>query len=435
MNKDIKIEYIEIENFQSHSHTKLEFDEGVNIIIGPSDSGKTAVIRAMKWIFFNEPSGTDIIKKGESAAKVIIKLDSGFKIIRGRGKSKNYYELVSEDGETQRFEGFGLNVPQEIIDITGISKIDLGNMKMSLNIAEQLESPFLITDSPSVKANALGKLAGVDIIDKALGNLSKDIYEINSDKKSIEKEIKSQETILESFKYLDDDKITIERLENIFEKVEEYKYKLNLLTNLEKEYNTNLEKTNETKEYLEKFKNLDELLFLYENLVKKESKLKNYSDLNNRLEYTDIKIKEINNFLKKVDTDKIYNIYYESFEVNKNLERYNSAYRNLMNINNQMRNMKKILKKYPDTVYLDKLLLDISDINMKKEKIESLKFNFDNVNQRLNEGKKYIKNLISNYKTAVNTYIELLKERGTCPICYNKIDEEHIENILKELEV
>lgn len=435
MNKDIKIEYIEIENFQSHSHTKLEFDEGVNVIIGPSDSGKTAVIRAMKWIFFNEPSGTDIIKKGESAAKVIIKLDSGFKIIRGRGKSKNYYELVSEDGETQRFEGFGLNVPQEIIDITGISKIDLGNMKMSLNIAEQLESPFLITDSPSVKANALGKLAGVDIIDKALGNLSKDIYEINTDKKSIEKEIKSQETILESFKYLDDDKITIERLENIFENVEEYKYKLNLLTNLEKEYNTNLEKTNETKEYLEKFKNLDELLFLYEKLVKKESKLKNYSDLNNRLEYTDIKIKEINNFLKKVDTDKIYNIYYESFEVNKNLERYNSAYKNLMNINNQMRNMKNILKKYPDTVYLDKLLLDISDINMKKEKMESLKSKFDNVNQRLDEGNKYIKNLISNYKTAVNTYIELLKKSGTCPICYNKIDEEHIENILKELEV
>lgn len=435
MNKDIKIEYIEIENFQSHSHTKLEFDEGVNVIIGPSDSGKTAVIRAMKWIFFNEPSGTDIIKKGESAAKVIIKLDSGFKIIRGRGKSKNYYEIIAENGETQRFEGFGLNVPQEVIDITGINKIDLGNMKMSLNIAEQLESPFLITDSPSIKANALGKLAGVDIIDKALGNLSKDIYEINSDKKSIEKEIKSQETILESFKYLDDDKITIERLENIFEKVEEYKYKLNLLTNLEKEYNTNLEKTNETKEYLEKFKNIDELLFLYEKLVKKESKLKNYSDLINRLEYTDIKIKEINNFLKKVDTDKIYNIYYESFEVNKNLERYNSAYRNLMNINNQMRNMKNILKKYPDTVYLDKLLLDISDINMKKEKMESLKSKFDNVNQRLNEGNKYIKNLISNYKNAVNTYIELLKESGTCPICYNKIDEEHIENILKELEV
>lgn len=435
MNKDIKIEYIEIENFQSHSHTKLEFDEGVNVIIGPSDSGKTAVIRAMKWIFFNEPSGTDIIKKGETSAKVTLKLNTGFKIIRGRDKSKNYYEIIAEDDETQRFEGFGLNVPQEIIDITGINKIDLGNMKLSLNIAEQLESPFLITDSPSIKANALGKLAGVDVIDKALGNLSKDIFEINSDRKSIEKEIKNQENILESFNYLDDDKIKIERLENIFKQVDEYKSKLNLLSDLEKKYTNNLDKTSETKKYLEKFKNLDELFILYEKLITKEKNLRIYSSLNNSLLYTDTKIKELNIFLKKVDTDKISNIYSEVLEINNNLEKFNLAFKNLNNINNQISQLESILKKYPDTIYLDNLILELSTLNLKKEKLISLKSKFDNINQRLNEGNKYIANLVSNYKVAVNTYIEMLKESGTCPICYNKIDEEHIESILKELEV
>ena len=435
MNNDIKIEYIEIENFQSHSHTKLEFDEGVNVIIGPSDSGKTAVIRAMKWIFFNEPSGTDIIKKGETAAKVTLKLNTGFKIIRGRDKSKNYYELVTEDGEVQRFEGFGLNVPQEVIDITGMNKIDLGNIKMSLNISEQLESPFLITDSPSIKANALGKLAGVDIIDKALGNLSKDIYEINNDRKSIENEIKNQESFLESFRYLDEEKTKIERLENIFQQVDEYKSKLSILTNLEKKYINNLEKTNETKEYLKKFKNLDELSILYEKLISKENNLKIYLNLNNRLVYTDSKIKELNLFLKKVDTDKVYNIYSKSFEIYKNLEKYNLAYKNYTNINKQIGQLENILKKYPDTEQLDKLVLELSDLNIKKEKMESLKVKYDHINQRLNEGNKYITKLISNYKTAVNTYIELLKESGTCPICYNKIDDKHIESILKELEV
>ncbi|WP_237036338.1 AAA family ATPase [Mediannikoviicoccus vaginalis] len=435
MNNDIKIEYIEIENFQSHSHTKLEFDEGVNVIIGPSDSGKTAVIRAMKWIFFNEPSGTDIIKKGETAAKVTLKLNTGFKIIRGRDKSKNYYELVTEDGEVQRFEGFGLNVPQEVIDITEMNKIDLGNIKMSLNISEQLESPFLITDSPSIKANALGKLAGVDIIDKALGNLSKDIYEINNDRKSIEKERKNQESFLESFRYLDEEKTKIERLENIFHQVDEYKSKLSILTNLEKKHTNNLEKTNETKEYLKKFKNLDELSILYEKLILKENNLKIYLNLNNRLVYTDSKIKELNLFLKKVDTDKVYNIYSKSFEIYKNLEKYNLAYKNYTNITKQIGQLENILKKYPDTEQLDKLVLELSDLNIKKEKMESLKVKYDHINQRLNEGNKYITKLISNYRAAVNTYIELLKESGTCPICYNKIDDKHIESILKELEV
>lgn len=435
MNKDIKIEYIEIKNFQSHSHTKLEFDEGVNVIIGPSDSGKTAVIRAMKWIFFNEPSGTDIIKKGETLAKVTLKFNNGYKIIRGRDKSKNYYEIISEDDEVQRFEGFGLNVPQEVVDITGINKIDLGNTKMSLNISEQLESPFLITDSPSIKANALGKLAGVDIIDKALGNLSKDIHEINSDRKSIEKEIKNQEILLENFKYLDDEKNKIERLENIFNQVDEYKSKINLLTSLEKKYNNNLQKSNEIVKYLEKFKNLNELFILYDKMMIKENNLKIYSNLNNRFLYTDSKIKELKSLLKKVDTEKISNIYSEVIEINNNLERYNFAYKNFTSINNQINQLGSSLKKYPNTIYLDKLLLELSDLNLKKKRLENLKANFDNINHRLCEGNKYISKLISNYKIAVNKYIELLKESGTCPICYNKIDDKHIESILKELEV
>lgn len=435
MNKDIKLEYIEIVNFQSHANTKLNFDEGVNVIIGPSDSGKTAVIRALKWIFFNEPSGTDIIKKGEDSAKVTLKLNTGFKIIRGRSKSKNYYEIISPENETQRFEGFGLNVPQEIIDLTGINKIDLGNMKKSLNIAEQLESPFLITESPSIKANALGKLAGVDIIDKALGNLSKDIYEINSDRKSIEKEIKDQEDILKNFEYLKDEKVKIERLEYIFNQVDEYTSKLNILNNLKNKYDNNLEKTNQTIKYLKKFENLDELFPLYENMAYKVNNLKLYSNLNNRLLYTDSKIKELEILLNKIDTDKISNIYSNILEINKNLEKYKSAYKNLVNINKQINQLEKSLKKYPDILYIDKLLVEISSLNLKKEKLSNLKNGLNNINQKLDEGNNYIEKLISNYKIAINTYIELLKESGTCPICYNKIDDEHIERILEELEV
>ena len=435
MNKDIKLVYIEIVNFQSHANTKLNFDEGVNVIIGPSDSGKTAVIRAMKWIFFNEPSGTDIIKKGEDSAKVTLKLNTGFKIIRGRSKSKNYYEIISPENETQRFEGFGLNVPQEIIDLTGINKIDLGNMKKSLNIAEQLESPFLITESPSIKANALGKLAGVDIIDKALGNLSKDIYEINSDRKSLEKEIKDQKDILKNFEYLKDEKVKIERLEYIFNQVDEYTSKLNILNNLKNKYDNNLEKTNQTIKYLKKFENLDELFLLYENMAYKVNNLKLYSNLSNRLLYTDSKIKELEILLNKIDTDKISNIYSNILEINKNLEKYKSAYKNLVNINKQINQLEKSLKKYPDILYVDKLLVELSSLNFKKEKLSNLKNSLNNINQKLEEGNNYIEKLISNYKIAINTYIELLKESGTCPICYNKIDDEHIERILEELEV
>jgi len=51
------IKYLQIQNFQSHKDSLLEFDPGVNVIVGSSDSGKTAVIRALRWLVWNRPSG------------------------------------------------------------------------------------------------------------------------------------------------------------------------------------------------------------------------------------------------------------------------------------------------------------------------------------------------------------------------------------------
>jgi len=53
------IRSLEIENFQSHELTKLDLHKGLNVIVGPSDQGKSALIRALRWLCYNEPKGTD----------------------------------------------------------------------------------------------------------------------------------------------------------------------------------------------------------------------------------------------------------------------------------------------------------------------------------------------------------------------------------------
>ena len=37
------IEKVILENFQSHKYTVLDFTKGLNSIVGPTDSGKTAI--------------------------------------------------------------------------------------------------------------------------------------------------------------------------------------------------------------------------------------------------------------------------------------------------------------------------------------------------------------------------------------------------------
>ena len=38
-----------LENFQAHEMSVIEFTEGINVICGASDQGKSSVIRAIRW--------------------------------------------------------------------------------------------------------------------------------------------------------------------------------------------------------------------------------------------------------------------------------------------------------------------------------------------------------------------------------------------------
>lgn len=61
----ITIKKVIIENFQSHKYSVIDFNEGLNAIVGPTDSGKTAVFRSLKWVLYNEPQGDYFIREGE----------------------------------------------------------------------------------------------------------------------------------------------------------------------------------------------------------------------------------------------------------------------------------------------------------------------------------------------------------------------------------
>ena len=68
------IQSLHIKNLQSHKDSHLDFCEGVNVIVGPSDSGKSAILRALRWIVKNRPQG-DVLRShwgGETEASIIL---------------------------------------------------------------------------------------------------------------------------------------------------------------------------------------------------------------------------------------------------------------------------------------------------------------------------------------------------------------------------
>lgn len=95
------IRSIHLQNLQSHKDTKLEFSDGVNVIVGSSDSGKSAILRGLGWVATNRPAGDEFRSDwaGKENTSVSIQLStgeySGEYVERIKGPSINAYSTGS----------------------------------------------------------------------------------------------------------------------------------------------------------------------------------------------------------------------------------------------------------------------------------------------------------------------------------------------------
>ncbi|MGB9903674.1 MAG: AAA family ATPase [Desulfotomaculales bacterium] len=197
----MEIKSITLENFQSHVKTLIEPAPAgkLTVIVGPSDSGKTSIIRALRWLFYNVPQGTDFINVRASAARVAVEYAGGRRVVRER-HSRNYNRYTVDE---QKFEGFGSGVPLEVQEATGVRPVTIGDLEFNLNLAEQLDGPFLGKSvSTGARAKVLGKLAGTEEIDYAQKQLNTDLYRRRQEEKALTAEIAGLEEQIKEFDYL-----------------------------------------------------------------------------------------------------------------------------------------------------------------------------------------------------------------------------------------
>ncbi len=235
------IEKLIIENFQSHRKTIIEFAPAgqLTIIVGKSRSGKTTAIRALRWLFYNDPRGVAVPSKavtqnvnsdeksgycrvGASFIRVTGKMGSGHTVIRERTAATNRYKIVTPGKEKPEvFEGFGDGVPPEVQEITGVRPIRIGDTTVNLNLSEQLDGPFMGTKSMTspARAKVLGKLAGTEEIDYAGKTLGTDLHRREQDKKRLKKETADFEEKLKAYDWLPEMKKKIEALEVLAEQI------------------------------------------------------------------------------------------------------------------------------------------------------------------------------------------------------------------------
>lgn len=186
------LQNIKIRNFQAHKHLEIELDPHITSIIGPSDSGKSAIIRALRWLIFNRPLGDAFIKTGSKQAAVILKTENH--TIKRKIGQENLYIL---DGE--KYKAFKAGVPEEIQNILKLDEINFQN---------QHDSPFWFNESAGEVSRQLNQIVDLEIMDKTLTNLAGELRKARAEESVIQKRIEEtseQRQKLKHIRQMDDD--------------------------------------------------------------------------------------------------------------------------------------------------------------------------------------------------------------------------------------
>ncbi len=103
------------QNFQSLQKVELDLEK-FTVVVGPSSSGKSALIRALRILAHNS-NNASFVTHGRKAAIVTVEADKA-QIILERGPGKSIYTLVGDDGKEAKLTKCGTSAPEAVGEST-----------------------------------------------------------------------------------------------------------------------------------------------------------------------------------------------------------------------------------------------------------------------------------------------------------------------------
>jgi DNA repair exonuclease SbcCD ATPase subunit len=196
------IKSLHIENWQSHKDTTLNLCDGVNVITGVPNSGKTAILRALLWLIENRPSGasqympTFAGDKCRSKVEVTLGDDATISLTKELRITKKGERVVEETSyaiNEHEFSGTGTNVPDQVAEALNFDE---------LNIQRQLDSPFVLSSSAGEIARLINRITHLEDVDVWISTITTRINTLKQKGELLGTDIKGIETRLEQYNNL-----------------------------------------------------------------------------------------------------------------------------------------------------------------------------------------------------------------------------------------
>jgi len=199
---------IEVKGFQSIEHTHIKV-EGFSALVGRSNIGKSAFVRAVRTALTNPP-GTSFVRHGQDCARLVRKNGKTCKCSSSVHIRTKGLDLLWEKGDavnryvfnTQIYDKPGQGVPDFLAE-AGFAPVEIGGKANSIQVADQFFPIFLLDQSGPAIAEAISDVSRLDQINAATRLAEKDRRDVIAKRKVREEDVRELETQLTEFEGLD----------------------------------------------------------------------------------------------------------------------------------------------------------------------------------------------------------------------------------------
>lgn len=400
------IKTLHIENFQSHENTELVFSENFTAIRGLNNHGKSAILRALKKIVRDEPSGDSFIQDNKNYLRITVETDRGKieRVLKRDSSSNSNMYIVNDTDEFVKFSKHG--VPKEVRDTLHVSDTQsFGDSDFDVNFHNQLDSLFLIVGQglPSLRGRILSKITSIDKIQNAFSYVVLEEKRESQKKKDFLAEISSVNSHLESLSSLDSQILEFQKFQDSYSEYLRHQAIFQEIQGIVQEVKSIL---SESRLLVQKIKLLD--IDLSESLEKLES-LRSL-------------ISEITDVLFLEEQISIY-----SNVANQNIP---SSTKFLLDKIESIQLVKELVQIEQDTLYCEEVcnlsLPEITELQNRVTVVLSVRQCIEESESYLDKIQKLESSLdstVSEYSEADRSLRDLRRELKVCPVC-NKLFEE-----------
>lgn len=248
------IEELTLKNFKSHKNSKIDFNEGITVILGQNGAGKSTLLEAIRFALFKKVDGNiqDMVRKPVDAqddvSTMMVKLkfkhnNIQYEIerIKKRSSSSSTIKRLSGDKTVQITNG-EKQVTEEIEKIIGVDK----NSFLNAVYIRQGEITSLIDKTASDRKELISKLLNLDNLEKSWKNMINITKEYENKIELNDRLLANKEDLLKKEKENTESTVKITEELQTDEKLKEE------LTNTLKELEKEVESLNQKKEKYEK---------------------------------------------------------------------------------------------------------------------------------------------------------------------------------------